>query len=286
LKPPPFRYHDPRTVEEALGLLAEHGDEARLLAGGQSLVPLLNLRRVRPRVLIDLNRVEGLDGVDAGAGVVRTGALARAVGVERAPAVASVLPVLPEALLHVAYPQVRTRTTIGGNVAHADPAAELPAVLAAVGGDVRLRSAGGQRTLGWSAFFSGRHRTACRPDEMVVAVDFPVAEGFAYTFSELTPKLGSFAIVGACVGLSRSGDEVTGARIALCGVADTPVRLQAAEQRLTGGAVDAAALEDVRALVAGAIDPPGDLHAPGGYRSHVAGVLVVRGLRRLWGAAA
>jgi aerobic carbon-monoxide dehydrogenase medium subunit len=281
MKPALFSYRDPRTLEEALELLAEHGDEASLLAGGQSLVPLLNLRLARPSVLIDVNRIPGLDGIEVREDRLRVGALVRAAGLERHTDVASALPVVREALRYVAHPQIRNRTTIGGNLAHADPAAELPAIVAALDGTVTLVSRGGQREVSWRDFFRGMLTTARRPDEMVAWVELPRPPGLRLTFLEVARRHGDFALAGACVGLSAENGTVADARIALIGVGGTPVRVPAAEESLIGGPLDAEGLREMEARVRDAAKPIDDVHASADYRRALVAVLARRGAAKL-----
>jgi carbon-monoxide dehydrogenase medium subunit len=281
MKPAPFSYRDPRTLEEALELLAEFGDEASLLAGGQSLVPLLNLRLAQPSVLIDVNRIPGLDGIEVQDDRLRVGALVRAAALERHPDVASALPVIREALRYVAHPQIRNRTTIGGNLAHADPAAELPAVLAALDGTIGLVSRSGQRDVSWRDFFQGVLTTARRSDEMVAWVELPRPRGLRLTFLEVTRRHGDFALAGACVGVRAENGTVSDARIALIGVGATPVRAQAAEEVLTGGPLEPGRLREMEALVRGAVEPVDDVHATAEYRRAVVAVLARRGVATL-----
>jgi aerobic carbon-monoxide dehydrogenase medium subunit len=281
MKPALFSYRDPRTLEEALELLAELGDEASLLAGGQSLVPLLNLRLARPSVLIDINRIPGLDGIEVHGDRLRVGALVRASALERHPDVARTLPVMREALRYVGHPQIRNRTTIGGNLAHAAPASELPAVVAALDGTITLVSRSGQRTVAWRDFFQAVFTTSRRPDEMVAWVELPRPPGVQSTFLEVARRHGDFALAGACVGLRAENGTVADARIALMGVAGTPVRAEAAEKALTGAPLDAAQLGEVEELVRDAVDPIDDVHASAGYRRAVAATLVRRAAARL-----
>jgi carbon-monoxide dehydrogenase medium subunit len=281
MKPALFSYRDPRTLEEALELLAEHGDEASLLAGGQSLVPLLNLRLARPSILIDVNRIPGLDGIEVREDRLRVGALVRAAALERHPDVASALPVVREALRYVAHPQIRNRTTIGGNLAHADPAAELPAIVAALDGTVTLVSRGGQREVSWRDFFRGMLTTARRPDEMLAWVELPRPPGLRLTFLEVARRHGDFALAGACVGLSAETGTVADARIALIGVGGTPVRVPAAEESLIGGPLDTEGLREMEARVRDAAEPIGDVHASADYRRALVAVLARRGAAKL-----
>jgi carbon-monoxide dehydrogenase medium subunit len=281
MKPALFSYRDPRTLEEALELLAEHGDEASILAGGQSLVPLLNLRLARPSVLIDVNRIPGLDGIELREDRLRVGALVRAAALERHTDVAGVLPVVREALRYVAHPQIRNRTTIGGNLAHADPAAELPAVVATLDGTVTLVSRGGHREVSWRDFFRGVLTTARRPDEMVAGVELPRPRGLRLTFLEVARRHGDFALAGACVGLRAENGTVADARITLIGVGGTPVRVPAAEESLIGGPLDAEGLREMEARVRDAAEPIDDVHASADYRRALVAVLARRAAANL-----
>ena len=214
MKPPPFAYAAPRSLEEALALLAEHGDEAKVLAGGQSLVPLLNFRMTRPALLVDINRVPGLDGLDGGA----IGALVRTRRLEREAA----QPLLRRAASFVGHPQIRTRGTVCGSVAHADPAAELPCALLALGARVRLASARGERELPIAAFLLGTYWTALEPDELVVGIDVPEQPaGTRSAFVEHSRVHGDFALAGAAV-LARPDALV----VSLLAVAERPVRVE------------------------------------------------------------
>ena len=286
MKPVPFLYRDPRTLEEALALLREHGDDAAVLAGGQSLIPLMNLRLARPEVVVDVNRVPGVDGLTVEEDRVRLGALARAAVVERDPRVGAALPVLPQALRYVGHPQIRNRSTVGGAVAHADPASELPAVLAALDGWVILRSGAGERTVSWEEFFRGAYHTARRPDEMVVEVGLPRTGGLRAMFVEVARRHRDFALVGACVALRREDGRVGEARIALCGVGGTPIRVRTAEGVLAGHPVTGSVLADLRTEVERSVDPFDDVHATGTYRRAVGGTIVARAVRELWEATA
>lgn len=276
MKPALFEYRRAHSVDEALDVLAEEGDEVSVLAGGQSLIPLLNLRLAQPGVLLDINRVAGLDGITLDGQRVAVGALARARGVERSAEIAATLPVVPAAIAHIAHPQIRARTTIGGNIAHADPSSELPAVLLALGGAVTLARRGSSRTVPAPEFFQDVFTTAKEPDELVVEVSFPVRDGFRWHFAEVARRHGDYGMVSACVGLHVEDGVVADARIALAGCGPVPVRATAAEEALrgapAGGDVAAAVAAEVRASV----DPSSDIHATAEYRRWLAGVLVAR----------
>jgi carbon-monoxide dehydrogenase medium subunit len=270
VKPAPFDYYDPDSVEQVLDLLAERGDDAVVLAGGQSLVPLLNLRLARPAVVIDLRRLP-VDAPALDGRAVRVGATVTVTGLLRAPALDALGAGVSEALHAIGHPQVRNRATVGGSLAHADPAAELPAVLLALEGTVTLRSRSGQREVPAADLFEGHFSTSRRPDELLTSVTFPRFDGPSTTM-EVARRPGDFALVGVFVA-RRDGET----RIAAFGVGDRPVRLPAAEEAAAAGA----ALRDVAEIVRGALDPRDDIHASGAYRRHVAGTLVARALERL-----
>ncbi|MFT8243635.1 FAD binding domain-containing protein [Roseomonas sp. BN140053] len=282
MKPAPFRYHAPTTLAEALALKAGHGEEARFLAGGQSLIPAMNFRVAQPAVLIDLNRVAELDrlAVDE-AGTLRVGALCRYRRLERDPAVAARFPIIPEALAEVAHPQIRTRGTLAGNLCHADPASEMPAVVLALEGRLHLRSAAGERWLDAQDFFLGALYTALRPDEMLLEIALPALPARSGTaFLELARRRGDYAMMGvAAVVTLRADGRVERARLACCNAGDTPLAAAEAAAALAGARPDAAAIRDAAALVRGAVQPAGNLHASPAYGRHLAGVLAERALR-------
>lgn len=289
MKPAPFDYHRPESVDEALALLAEHGYDAKLLAGGQSLVPAMNFRLAAPAVLIDLNRIPGLDAIAETEGGVRIGAMVRQRAAERSAVVAARAPLVAETLPWVAHAQIRNRGTMGGSIAHADPAAELPAVMLALGARFEVRGAGGARQVAADDFFTGLFATALEPEEILVGIEIPAAApGTGFAFDELSRRHGDFALAGvaAAVRLDAEG-RCAGARIALLSVGDGPVLAANATAALLGqlptaeavaAAADAAARLD--------IDPPGDIHASAAYRRHITGVLVRRVLPRAFRRAA
>ena len=281
MRPPPFSYADPTTLDEAMGVLAGHGDEAGILAGGQSLMPLLNFRLARPAVILDINRIAELDYIEPRDGGLEIGALTRHRAVEQSAPVREACPLLNEAIGHVGHVQIRNRGTIGGSLAHADPAAELSAVVTALGGRLRLRSARGERVLGADAFFVGHLTTAIGPDEMLVAVAFPAwPPGTVSCFVEFSRRQGDFAVVGAGAVLAMAEDgRVERAGLALTGVGGRPFDGAAiASEGLRGAAPDEAAVRAVAERVARAVEPDSDIHAPADYRRHLAGVLTRRAL--------
>jgi carbon-monoxide dehydrogenase medium subunit len=281
LKPAPFTYCACETVEEAVSLLAEHGDEAKLLAGGQSLVPLMNLRLAAPAVLLDLNRVAALRGVSAN-GAIDIGAMTRQSEVEGSAEIAAGAPLVVEALRHVAFPAVRSRGTIGGSIAHADPAAELPAVLLALGGEVVAQSGSGARTIPADELFETYFTTALRPDEVLTRVRIPAAGGDQrFGIQEVARKRNDFALAGAVVVASVDGAGVcTAARVALFGVSDRPIRATGAEQALVGASLGPEAAAGAAEAAKGEIDPKADAHASVDYRRDVTGVLVRRAVEQ------
>jgi CO/xanthine dehydrogenase FAD-binding subunit len=270
MKPALFDYHDPESVEEAVELLAEWGDDAAVLAGGQSLVPLLNLRLARPAAVIDLRRLPVAPPAHVG-DVVHVGATVTVTQLLASAELASLGAGVEQALGEIGHPQIRNRGTVGGGIAHADPAAELPAVLVALDGAVTFRSRAGSRDVAAGELFEGPFATSRRPDELLVSVALPVLDATSATV-ELARRPGDFALAGAFV---ARGPAV--ARIVAFAVADRPVRLVEAEEALAGGAP----VDEVAALVRGALEPRGDIHASGAYRRDVTGTLVQRALERL-----
>lgn len=280
MKPPRFDYEAPTSLDEALALLARHGEQAKPLAGGQSLVPLLSFRLTRPAVLVDLNGIEALAGIREADGTIAIGAMTRQRAVERSALVAQRCPLLADALPHVGHVQIRNQGTVGGSLAHADPAAELPAVVAALGGALVVRHATGERVLAPERFFVSYLTTALEPGELLVEVRLPVAPPRTGTaFVEVSRRHGDFALVGvaAVVTLDAAGVCVASA-IALTGVGPTPIVAQDAATTLIGGRPTPAALEDAGRRVQQGLRPDSDLHASAEYRTHVAGVLTRRAL--------
>jgi carbon-monoxide dehydrogenase medium subunit len=282
VKPAPFDYVAPETLEEALETLAVRGDDAKVLAGGQSLLPVLNFRLAQPALLVDINRIAALDFVRAtGDGGLAIGALARQRRLEREPAVARRAPLLAEALPWVAHPQIRSRGTLGGSLAHADPAAELPAVALALDATVRLARRGGERTLAARDLFTGLFATALAPDELLVELSIPPApprSGSA--FVELARRHGDYALAGAAARVTLDeNDRCRAARLVLVALGDGPVDARRAAAALAGSALDAAALRAAAAVAAAEeIDPAGDLHASAEFKRHLARVLAERAL--------
>jgi carbon-monoxide dehydrogenase medium subunit len=285
VKSPPFEYFAPRSLDEALALLHEHGDEAKVLAGGQSLIPILALRLAHPAVLVDIGGIDTLGELSRN-GVLTIGASVTQRRAERSADVAAGSPLLAEALPQVAHPQIRNRGTVGGSVAHADPAAELPAVMLVLDAVMTIRGAGGTRTVAAADFFRSYLETAIGVDELLIDVRLPIvaAAGVGSSFQEISRRHGDFALAGAATQVELDGEgRVRTASIAFCGVASTPVRADTAS--LVGRVLDDSIVAEVARLAAAELDPPSDVHATGAYRKHIAGVLASRTLTAAYGKA-
>jgi carbon-monoxide dehydrogenase medium subunit len=295
MKPPVFEYHRPGTVAEALAVLAEVGHDGKVLAGGQSLVPLLNMRLAAPRHLVDVNWLAELDEVTCHPGAVRVGALARHARVEHEADAVDAVPLLGQAIANIAHTTVRNRGTVVGSLVHADPAAELPAVLVLLGGTMELARAGdGRREVAATDFFLGPLESALGPGELATAATFPrPPAGAGSAWVELARRHGDYAVcgVGVLVELDQ-GLRVASARAALISVGPVPVPVDLTDA-LGGQAGDAADWAAAGRLAAAAVDPEDDIHASAAYRRHLAGVLTARAARaaaahaasRLQGAA-
>jgi carbon-monoxide dehydrogenase medium subunit len=280
MKLPHFNYEAPKTVSEAVELLAEHLDEASVLAGGQSLIPLMALRLARPAVLIDINGIAELSGVSAADGWVAIGAMTRDYVAEQSVTVADAVPLLAAALPLIGHEAIRSRGTIGGSLAHADPASELPAVARALDAEFVVRGQSGERTVPAAEWFEGSFTTSRRPDELLVEVRFPAAgRGTGISFQEVARRHGDFAIVGLAASLTLSKGVISDARLAFSGVSDVPVRAAGAEDLLAGEGPSTELFDEAARRATGEMDPPADLHGPPDYRKKVAAALVRRGLR-------
>lgn len=275
MKPPPFEYHAAASVDEAVALLAEHGDEAKILAGGQSLLPLLGIRLAKPEHLIDIGRIAELSQMTIN-GSVRIGAGVRQRTAERSAELSTANPLLAKAIPLIGHVPIRSRGTIGGSVAHADPAAELPAAMLLNNAEMVLRSTKGERVVAAADFFESFLVTATEPDELLVELRIPAfPTGAGASFREIVRRNGDFALVGAgaIVGLDAGTGTINDARLAFIGVAGTAVRSPEAEALLVGQAPSAELLAAAAQAAADAIDPSSDIHATGAYRRHVARVL-------------
>jgi carbon-monoxide dehydrogenase medium subunit len=282
MKPAAFAYHAAETLEQALALKAQLGDEARWLAGGQSLLPAMNLRLARPAALIDLNPLAALDYIaPTEADGWRIGALTRYRTIERDARIARTQPLLSEALAQVAHPQIRNRGTLCGNLAHADPASELPSVMLALDARLHARSAAGERWIAAADFFRDIFTTALAPDELLVEVELPKLPARTGTcFVEVARRRGDFAMMGVAAILTLDPDGICRhASLAYCNAGATPQRPHAAAQALIGRRVGAAEIDDAAALAQQAIDPQGSVQAGADFQRHLAGVLTRRALR-------
>ena len=286
MKPPPFEYIAPSSLEEALAAIAADG-EAKVLAGGQSLVPLMNLRLAAPEQLVDLNALDGLDTIGEADGGVSIGAMTRQSAAEQSALVQERVPALAEALARIGHFQVRNRGTVGGSIAHADPVAELPATLLALGGRVTAASAArGERQIGADDLFQGFFTTALEADEILTETWWPaLAAGSGWSVQEVVRRTGDFALVSAVTLLRVDGGSVADARIAMGGVAARPTRVTTAEEAITGQAPSEDAARAAGDAARASVNPTGDVHGSAEYRREVAGVLVERSIIEAAGRA-
>jgi CO/xanthine dehydrogenase FAD-binding subunit len=283
LKPAGFAYLATEGLDEALAALGTYGDEATVIAGGQSLVPLMNMRLARPGVLIDINGITELAGIELD-GMLSIGALTRQQEVQTSAEVRSFAPVVVEALAHVGYPAIRSRGTFGGSAAHADPAAEIPALLVLLDAELVIRGPVGERTVAASEFFKGYFTTALEPVEILTSVRIPrPPPGIRWSFSEVARRHGDFALAGVAAGAAVDGEgTVTSVRVALFGVADTPIRATEAEAALEGQQLGDRRLAEEAGRIAGSlVQLREDTHASAGYRRAVTETLVRRSIDEL-----
>ncbi len=287
MKPPAFEYFKPCSLDETLDLLAEHADNAKVLAGGQSLVPMLNLRLVRPACLIDINGVSSLSYITSNSAGLEIGALTRQRSLERSSLVADMCPLINHAVEFVAHFQIRNRGTLGGSLAHADPAAELPAAVTALGSELVVRSARGERTLQARSFFTGYLETALAPDELLVAVRIPrepPRSGSA--FMEVSRRHGDFALVGVAARVTLGADGMCEAAVVvLVGVDAAPFLATEASELLVGTSLSASDLSEAARAIAARVPSQSDIHASAAYRQHAARTLTARALAQAAGRA-
>jgi CO/xanthine dehydrogenase FAD-binding subunit len=283
MKPAAFEYHAPGSVEEVLRLLAEHGDEAKILAGGQSLIPTMNFRLAQPSVLLDINGVAGLDTIEGTPEGLRIGALVRQRALERSDAVRRMAPLLAEAIPFVAHAQIRNRGTVGGNLAHADPRSELPAVALALQASFRIQGQTGERSVAAEDFFRGLFTTAVADDEMLIGVDIPRdPDGSGSAFMELSRRNGDYALMGTGCRLTLRGGRIEDARLTFLSAGDRPILATGAMDLLRGELPTPAVFDAAAEAAIGASRPIEDVHASVEYRRHLVGVLG----RRVLAAAA
>jgi carbon-monoxide dehydrogenase medium subunit len=277
LKPAAFAYAKARSVEHAIELLGEHHGEARLLAGGQSLIATLNMRLASPPLLIDINDIAGLDRIAVKDGRVEIGAMARHVDVERSPVIAQHAPLISRAMPHIAHVAIRNRGTMGGSLAYADPAAELPACMVALDAEFDIAGARGRRTVAAADFFKGMFETALGSQDMLVAIRVPAANAQTRIgFEELARRHGDYAIVGLAACATAAGEKLGDVRLVYFSVGDAPVRARKAEAAIEAGDVEAAV-----AALSGDLAPTADLESSSEVKLHLAGVLLRRVARQL-----
>jgi carbon-monoxide dehydrogenase medium subunit len=279
MKPAAFHYFAPRTLSEALDLLAAHAPDAKVLAGGQSLVPLMNFRLARPRVLIDINRIPELAFLEVANGALRIGALARHSQFERPVVEGPLGALLPRVARHIAHLPIRTRGTFAGSLAHADPSAEWCALALALDAEILARSRAARRAIPAGDFFRTLFTTTLGADEVITEVRLPALDGSWRTgFAEFSRRAGDFAIVAAIAAVRLDGRRIAEARLGLAGVVDRPIRASAAEQGLIGATFDTAAVAAAADLAARSVDPLEDVQAPAAYKRDLVRAMVRRAL--------
>jgi carbon-monoxide dehydrogenase medium subunit len=282
MKLPQFDYQAPASLAEAVALLAASDGSARPLSGGQSFLPVMAFRLAEPSLLVDLRNIPDMRGVEVSAAGVRIGAMTRWRDILDDTRLKDALPLLPEAIEHVAHYQIRNRGTIGGSLAHADPAAEMPAVSLALDAVIEVVGSKGKREIAAADLFTGPLMTSLSQDEIIVAVRFPAwPKGRAFAFEEFARRRGDFALAGvaACYDVDAQG-RAKNVRMSALSIADTPIRLRKAEAALEGRAVDAEAIKAASTAASGEVDPAGDIHASARYRKALVGTLLGRALER------
>ena len=283
MKPAPFEYYVPDSIEQALDLLHEHGDTARLLAGGQSLVPAMNFRVVQPGVLIDLNRVGELQYIRDDTATLRIGAMTRERALEFNPVISKKTPLLAEAMPHVAHPQIRNRGTLGGSLANADPAAELPVIMLALGARLKVRNADGERWVEARNFFVGMFATDLAADEMLVEIELPaISSHTGWSFMEVAPRAGDYALMGVAALVTLDEDRrCTHARLVYLNAGDGPVEAMEAGSALEGKMPDSESIDAAVELASQKeINPFGNIHASPDFQRHLAQVLTRKTLKQ------
>src|ERR1700742_3067272 len=279
--PGSFSYHRPATVADAVKLLADLGDDARPLAGGHSLVPMMKLRLATPAHLIDLHAVAGLKGIKRDGNKVVIGAMPTQHELLASDEIAKALPILHETALLIADPQVRYRGTIGGNVANGDPGNDMPALMLTLGASYRLEGASGARDIAASEFYQGAYFTALEPGEILTAISIPApAAGHGYAYEKLKRKVGDYATAAAAVMLTMAGGKIASCAIGLTNLHETPLLAAEAARAVTGTSLDAAALKAAAAAAQAIMSPAADARGPVEYRKHVGGIMVTRALQR------
>jgi aerobic carbon-monoxide dehydrogenase medium subunit len=286
MKPARFEHLLPTTLDDALAMLAEHMPDARPLAGGQSLVPMMNFRLARPAVLVDLNKIPELAYIRDADDHLAIGAMTRERAIENSDLVRAASPLLHDATLNIAHLPIRSRGTIGGSISNADPAAEYPATVLALDATLVARSVRGAREIPAAAFFDGVMTTTLAPDEILAEIRVPTAPpGSGGAFVEIARRHGDFALAGVAAQITLDGGTVTDIRLAACGVGPGPIRLTAAENILRAGGLTDAALAEAGRAAAAAADPDGDVHATAAYRRKLAGIMTRRAVEKAAGRA-
>jgi CO/xanthine dehydrogenase FAD-binding subunit len=287
MKPPIFDYVVPASIDMAVAALAEAGGDAKILAGGQSLVPMLNFRLLRPSVLVDINRITSLAFIEETADSVRIGALTRHFALETSPLIARWFPIISNAMTHVAHLAIRNRGTIGGSLSHADPAAELPLLAMVLDAELHIASPSGMRAVAAREFFLNALTVDLSSAEIVTEIVLPkLPPHTGWGFEEVARRHGDFALAAVAATLTLSAGAIEEARLALTGVGPTPLRVSEAESLLAGQSLGADLIRQVVDVVRAAITPETDLHASSDYRRHLAGVLTKRALAAAWDRAA
>lgn len=279
MKPAQFDYVLPSTVDAAVEALVASNGEGKVLAGGQSLLPLLNFRMARPTVVVDLNGIAGLSYIEERGDRIAIGALTRHRELEHSPLIASKLPVMSAAMRHVAHLAIRNRGTIGGSLSHADPAAELPMLATFYEAGISVQGPSGRRTIAPGEFFLDALTNCLEPEEILVEIQFPIFEQTGWAFEEVARRFGDFALASIAVSVRRGPSGLEAARVAVMGVADTPRRLREAEDQLITMELDDRAPDRFAEIVVSQVSPNDDLHASAGYRKHLLAELAKRALR-------
>jgi CO/xanthine dehydrogenase FAD-binding subunit len=287
MKPAAFDYVAPRSLEAAVQALAAAEGDGKLMAGGQSLMPLLNFRMTRPSIIVDLTHVPGLSFIELRGDTVAIGALTRHTDLEFSDLVALKLPVMAAAMPHVAHLAIRNRGTIGGSLSHADPAAELPMLAVFYGATIKVQGQGGRREIPAEEFFVSALGNCLEPDEIVFEIDFPVLTSHTgWAFEEVARRFGDFALACIAVSLKCRDGRIADARVAVMGVAETPLRLCEAEQVLRGAGRGRQTAAEFADVVRGCLSPAGDIHVSAEYRQHLIGSLAEKALMKAWKRAA
>ena len=279
MKPARFEYVAPTTLDAAVAVLAAAGGEGKVLAGGQSLLPLLNFRMARPAVLVDLNGIKDLSFIELRGDSVVIGALTRHCEIEHSPLIADTLPVMSAAMRHVAHLAIRNRGTIGGSLSHADPAAELPMMAMFYGANLAVQGRAGRRAIAARDFFVDALTNCLEPEDIVTEVEFPVLQHDGWAFEEVARRFGDFALASIAVSIRRGLSGIENARVAVMGVADTPLRLEDVEERLVKIEVDDRMPDRFSELVTSSVTPNSDLHGSAEYRKDLLGELAKRAMR-------